>query len=168
MREQHCDLELNTSTAYISIHTPKFSFLLHTLSLSTTPQPFPYTPTPPSFLLSNKQRLTHPAAFTILLLLSAALGVSPPDYTLPSYAQSDKALHFVAFFALTTCFYWILETSRRKVLQVTFIVVTLGLGVASEVVQGMLPVSSHTFGLLLRMGGWRDTRGERDREGRGS
>ncbi|KNG47636.1 hypothetical protein TW65_05705 [Stemphylium lycopersici] len=78
-------------------------------------------------------------AFIGLIFISAAAGFSPPDYKIPSYKQSDKALHFVAFFLLTLCFYWILETSRRKVLQLTFTVCTLGLGMASEVVQGLLP-----------------------------
>jgi VanZ family protein len=77
----------------------------------------------------------------LLLVFSAAAGFSPPDYKIPSYKQSDKVLHFIAFFLLTLTFYWILETSRRKVLQITFTVCTLGLGCVSEVVQGLLPVS---------------------------
>ncbi|CAN9298948.1 unnamed protein product [Alternaria alternata] len=80
-------------------------------------------------------------AFVALIFISAGAGFSPPDYKIPSYKQSDKALHFLAFFLLTLCFYWILETSRRKVLQLTFTVCTIGLGIASEVVQGLLPVS---------------------------
>ncbi|KAF1837932.1 hypothetical protein BDW02DRAFT_565436 [Decorospora gaudefroyi] len=80
------------------------------------------------------------AAFAALLLVSAAAGFSPPDYKIPSYKQSDKALHFIAFFLLTLAFYWILETSRRKVLQLTFTLCTFGLGIASEVVQGLLPI----------------------------
>ncbi len=80
----------------------------------------------------------HVAAFAGLIIISAAAGFS--DYSLPSYKQSDKVLHFVAFFLLTLTFYWILETSRRKVLQITIIVCTIGLGIASEVVQGLLPV----------------------------
>ena len=84
--------------------------------------------------------LTATGAFAALILIAAAAGFSPSDYSIPSYKQSDKALHFVAFFLLTVAFYWILETSRRKVLQFTFLVCTLGLGVASEVVQGLLPV----------------------------
>ncbi|RMZ70492.1 hypothetical protein GMOD_00000592 [Pyrenophora seminiperda CCB06] len=79
-------------------------------------------------------------AFLGLIFISSAAGFSPPDYKIPSYKQSDKALHFIAFFLLTLCFYWILETSRRKVLQLTFTVCTIGLGVASEVVQGLLPI----------------------------
>jgi len=79
-------------------------------------------------------------AFIGLIFVSAAAGFSPSDYKIPSYKQSDKALHFIAFFLLTFCFYWILETSRRKVLQLTFTVCTIGLGVASEVVQGLLPI----------------------------
>jgi VanZ family protein len=61
-------------------------------------------------------------------------------------------LHFIAFFLLTLTFYWILETSRRKVIHYTLIVITLGLGVASEVVQGLLPVS-----MLVSPGGDRPT-----------
>ncbi|KAF1973534.1 hypothetical protein BU23DRAFT_554159 [Bimuria novae-zelandiae CBS 107.79] len=81
------------------------------------------------------------AAFAALIFISAAGGFAPPKYNVtPTYKQSDKALHFVAFFLLTLTFYWILETSRRKVLQLTFMVVTLGLGVASEVIQGLLPI----------------------------
>jgi VanZ family protein len=85
--------------------------------------------------------LTPPAAFVLLIFISAAAGFTPPDYTIPTYKQSDKVLHFIAFFLLTLTFYWILETSRRKVLQLTFTVCTLGLGCVSEVVQGLLPVS---------------------------
>jgi len=80
------------------------------------------------------------AAFVLLLFFSAAAGFSPPDYKIPSYKESDKVLHFVAFFLLTLTFYWIFETARRKVLQLTFTVVTLGLGCVSEIVQGALPI----------------------------
>jgi len=80
------------------------------------------------------------AAFIAICLLSALLGFSPSDYKIPTYKQSDKALHFLAFFAVTVTFYWILETNRRKVIQLTFGVCTLGLGVASEVVQSLLPI----------------------------
>jgi VanZ family protein len=78
----------------------------------------------------------------LLIFISAAAGFSPPDYKIPNYKQSDKVLHFVAFFLITLSFYWVLETSRRKVLQLTFTVCTIGLGCISEVVQGLLPVSS--------------------------
>ncbi|KAL1601718.1 hypothetical protein SLS60_006633 [Paraconiothyrium brasiliense] len=80
-------------------------------------------------------------AFAALIFISAAGGFAPQEYNVtPSYKQSDKALHFIAFFLLTLTFYWILETSRRKVVQYTLVVVTLGFGVASEVVQGLLPI----------------------------
>ncbi|CAG5147013.1 uncharacterized protein ALTATR162_LOCUS1969 [Alternaria atra] len=100
-------------------------------------------------------------AFVALIFISAGAGFSPPDYKIPSYKQSDKALHFIAFFLLTLCFYWILETSRRKVLQLTFTVCTIGLGVASEVVQGLLPIHrdfdyydivANVLGSLLALG----------------
>jgi hypothetical protein len=94
-----------------------------------------------------------PGAFAALIFISAAGGFAPQEYNVtPSYKQSDKALHFIAFFLLTLTFYWILETSRRKVIHYTLIVITLGLGVASEVVQGLLPVS-----MLVSPGGDRPT-----------
>ena len=40
---------------------------------------------------------------------------------------------------LTTCFYWILDTSRRRNLNLTLIVCTGILGVGSEFLQGFLP-----------------------------
>ncbi|OAK95043.1 hypothetical protein IQ06DRAFT_259187 [Phaeosphaeriaceae sp. SRC1lsM3a] len=80
------------------------------------------------------------AAFIGLIFISAAAGFSPPDYSIPTYKQSDKVLHFIAFFLITLSFYWILETSRRKVVQLTFTLCTLGLGCISEVAQGLLPI----------------------------
>ncbi|KAF2641305.1 hypothetical protein P280DRAFT_517510 [Massarina eburnea CBS 473.64] len=79
-------------------------------------------------------------AFVALVFISAAAGFSPPEYSVPNYKQSDKALHFVAFFLLTFTFYWIIETNRRKVVQITFTACTVGLGCASEIVQGLLPI----------------------------
>jgi VanZ family protein len=86
---------------------------------------------------------TSPAAFLVLLLLSA-FGVLLPHSSLPStpaapFSQSDKVLHFLTFFALTATFYFILDATRRRVLHLTLLVCTLGLGVGSEVVQGLLP-----------------------------
>ena len=80
--------------------------------------------------------------------------------TIPTIKQSDKVLHFITFFLLTVsspvveqvsvassyvlqiCFYWILETNRRRNLQLTIFVCTVVLGVGSEILQGLLPVSS--------------------------
>ena len=83
-----------------------------------------------------------------ICVIAAVAGFSPPGYELPTYKQSDKALHFIAFFLLTITFYWILETSRRKVIQLTFTVCTVGLGVASEIIQGLLPVRKVKKGAL--------------------
>ncbi|KAF2737964.1 hypothetical protein EJ04DRAFT_460281 [Polyplosphaeria fusca] len=86
-------------------------------------------------------RIRKPFAggFIGICAVAALAGFSPQNYKLPSYKQSDKVLHFIAFFALTFAFYWILETNRRKVLQLTFTVCTIGLAFASEIVQGLLP-----------------------------
>ncbi|KAK5130820.1 hypothetical protein LTR08_001654 [Meristemomyces frigidus] len=77
------------------------------------------------------------ASFVALLLAAAYLGLSTPK--IPQYGQSDKGLHFLTFFLLTLTFYWILETSRKRVLHLTLVVCTAGLSIGSEVVQALLP-----------------------------
>jgi len=80
----------------------------------------------------------YPAiGFGILVLASAYLGLAPS--IISSYKQSDKVLHFITFFLLTLCFYWILETTRRKNIQLTLLVCPGVLGVGSEIVQALLP-----------------------------
>jgi len=81
---------------------------------------------------------TYPAvAFAVLILASAYLGLAPS--TIPSYQHSDKLLHFITFLLLTACFYWTIETNKRKNLQLTFVVCTAGLGVGLEFAQAFLP-----------------------------
>ena len=86
--------------------------------------------------------LTTAAAFLILFALSAFGGLLPhsslPTTAVP-FAQTDKLLHFLTCFGLTLTFYFILDTSRRRVLHLTLAVCTLGVGVGSEVIQGLLP-----------------------------
>jgi VanZ family protein len=86
--------------------------------------------------------MTAAAAFLILFALSAFGGLLPnssiPKPAAP-FAQSDKVIHFLTCFALTLTFYFILDTSRRRVLHLTLGVCTLGVGVGSEIVQGLLP-----------------------------
>lgn len=96
-----------------------------------------------------------------VLLFAAFAGLTPADskYKIPNYKQSDKVLHFLTFFLLTVSFipgsvfkdiaemlqllfYWILETNRRRNLQLTLVVCPVILGLGSEVVQGILPVRS--------------------------
>jgi len=92
-------------------------------------------------------RIPFAAAFLILFALSAFGGLLPhsslPEPTAP-FAQSDKVVHFLTCFALTLTFYFILDASRRRVLNLTLGVCTLGVGVGSEVVQGLLP-NDRTF-----------------------
>ncbi|EKG16920.1 VanZ-like protein [Macrophomina phaseolina MS6] len=76
-------------------------------------------------------------AFVVLCLLASAAGFGRSQ--LPQYKQSDKVLHFVTFFLLTLCFYWIIETNRRRVIHLTLFVCPLALGVGSEIIQGILP-----------------------------
>ncbi|KAF2087189.1 hypothetical protein K490DRAFT_73990 [Saccharata proteae CBS 121410] len=76
-------------------------------------------------------------AFAALCILAGFAGLGRQQ--LPQYKQSDKVLHSVTFFLLTLCFYWILETNRRRILHLTLFVCTFLLGVGSEIVQGLLP-----------------------------
>jgi VanZ family protein len=86
-------------------------------------------------------------AFIALLLLSSSAGLLPHS-ALPSApdnvrdripANTDKVAHFLCFFALSATFWFILDTSRRRILHLTLVVCTLVLGVGSEVAQGLLP-----------------------------
>lgn len=83
-------------------------------------------------------RKTFAAGFAGLCCIAAFLGLAPQT-SIPQFKQSDKVLHVVTFFLLTLCFYWILDTSRRRAVHITLVVCTAGLSVGSEVVQALLP-----------------------------
>ncbi|KAK9386627.1 VanZ like family-domain-containing protein [Lipomyces mesembrius] len=78
-------------------------------------------------------RKSFAAAFVLLLLLSAYLGFAPIDL------QHDKLVHFLAFFTLTTLFYWIVDTTRRRLINATIIVCIVLGGIGSEFVQSFVP-----------------------------
>ncbi|CAD6503022.1 BgTH12-02693 [Blumeria graminis f. sp. triticale] len=59
---------------------------------------------------------------------------------------NEKILHSIIFFILTTSFYWILDTSRRRSFNFTLLVCTGVLGIGSEFLEGFLP-NSHPFNL---------------------
>ncbi|MCJ1233099.1 hypothetical protein MMC14_001054 [Varicellaria rhodocarpa] len=82
-------------------------------------------------------RLPFAASFTILLLLSAYLGLTPLN--LSTSPVNDKLLHLLTFFLLTLTFYWILDTTRRRALNITFPLITAFFGIASEFLQAFLP-----------------------------
>ncbi|KAK3487138.1 hypothetical protein B0T13DRAFT_117165 [Neurospora crassa] len=89
-------------------------------------------------------RMPFAGIFAALLLLSAYAGLSSlhmPQGTL----LNDKTLHFFVFFLLTVTFYWILDTTRRRILHLTLSVVTLGMGVGSEFVQAAIPNNGREF-----------------------
>ncbi|KAH9819886.1 VanZ domain-containing protein [Teratosphaeria destructans] len=82
-------------------------------------------------------RIRQPFAGLYIIATAAYLGLSTQK--IPQYGQSDKGLHFITFFLLTITFYWILETSRRRVINLTLIVCTAGLSIGSELVKAFLP-----------------------------
>ncbi|KAK2754065.1 hypothetical protein FQN54_007234 [Arachnomyces sp. PD_36] len=94
-------------------------------------------------------RIRYPfaGAFTILILISAYIGLLPhnvsdpssPGSSIPANLQpNDKLLHLVTFFFLSLAFYWIPDTSRRRAMNLTLISCTVSLGVGSEIVQHFL------------------------------
>lgn len=95
-----------------------------------------------------------------LLLLFAAGYAGLTSLQLGQYVN-DKVLHFVTFFILTTVFYWIVDTTRRRTLHMTAVVCTLILGIGSEFVQSFLPndrdfdiydIAANLVGSLLGLG----------------
>jgi len=81
-------------------------------------------------------RLPFAGAFLLLLLVSGYLGLSSLQL---GHIINDKVLHGLTFFILTTVFYWIADTTRRRNLNFTLLVCTAVLGVGSEFLQGALP-----------------------------
>ncbi|TVY59603.1 Uncharacterized protein LSUE1_G009020, partial [Lachnellula suecica] len=82
-------------------------------------------------------RLPFAGAFLFLALTAAYAGLS--SLQLDNSILNDKLLHAVTFFLLTTCFYWILDTSRRRALNLTLLICPGLLGVGSEFLQELLP-----------------------------
>ncbi|KAI8631506.1 hypothetical protein F5Y19DRAFT_397808 [Xylariaceae sp. FL1651] len=80
-------------------------------------------------------RLPFAGVFFLLCLLAGYAGLS----SLQLDTTYDKALHAITFFILTTVFYWVIDTSRRRTLNLTLVVCTVILGVGSEFLQELLP-----------------------------
>ncbi|KAK2589856.1 hypothetical protein QQS21_012465 [Conoideocrella luteorostrata] len=81
-------------------------------------------------------RLPFAGVFLLLLLIAGYAGLTKLQLGL---YVNDKALHVLTFFVLTIVFYWIVDTNRRRTLNMTLVVCTLCLGVGSEFVQSFLP-----------------------------
>ncbi|CAK7272856.1 hypothetical protein SEPCBS57363_005357 [Sporothrix epigloea] len=87
-------------------------------------------------------RLPFAGIFFLLLLVAGYAGLSSLQL---GGIVNDKTLHFVTFFFLTVAFYWIVDTNRRRTLNMALVVCTGGLGVGSEVLQGLLPDNGRVF-----------------------
>ncbi|KAI1210208.1 uncharacterized protein F4807DRAFT_73090 [Annulohypoxylon truncatum] len=81
-------------------------------------------------------RLPFAGVFFLLCLLAGYAGLSSLQL---DTIVNDKVLHFITFFLLTVAFYWIIDTNRRRTLNLTAVVCTICLGVGSEFLQGFLP-----------------------------
>lgn len=80
--------------------------------------------------------MRHPGAFFVLLLIAAYVGLSKLQL---GGLINDKLLHVIAFFILTLVFYWVIDTNRRRLMNMTIVVCTLILGIGSEFLQSFLP-----------------------------
>ncbi|KAG0642861.1 hypothetical protein HOY80DRAFT_568192 [Tuber brumale] len=94
------------------------------------------------FLLTNRRgrtnmRVRTPFAIAFILLSLFSLWLGTTTAPIP---VNDKFLHYAVFFVLTTSFYWILDTSRRRVFNLTFFICTLFLSIFSEFLQTLLSV----------------------------
>ncbi len=79
--------------------------------------------------------ISAPGAFLLTLLAAGWGGLTSIQVS----QVNDKFVHFVTFFVLTLTFYWILDTTRRRTLNLTLLLVTVGLGLGSEALQAILP-----------------------------
>jgi hypothetical protein len=87
--------------------------------------------------------LTPLGAFLFLCATAGYVGLS--SLQLDNFPVDDKVLHALTFFILTTCFYWILDTSRRRNLNFTLLICTGVLGVGSEFLQEFVPNNDRHF-----------------------
>ena len=71
-----------------------------------------------------------------MLLIAGYAGLTPLQ--LGAYVD-DKLLHLITFFIITVVFYWVVDTNRRRTLNMTLMVCTLLLGIGSEFLQSFLP-----------------------------
>ncbi|EJT75846.1 hypothetical protein GGTG_05775 [Gaeumannomyces tritici R3-111a-1] len=81
-------------------------------------------------------RLPFAGGFFFLLLIAGYAGLTSLQL---GHLINDKLLHFLTFFVLTIVFYWIVDTNRRRTLNLTLTVCTGALGVGSEFLQAILP-----------------------------
>ena len=79
--------------------------------------------------------MTLAGAFLFINLVAGYLGLT--SVQVPQI--NGKVLHFFTFFLSTLTFYWIFDTSRRRVLNLTLLAITGIGGVGSEVLQAFLP-----------------------------
>ncbi|KAL8960637.1 MAG: hypothetical protein Q9193_002693 [Seirophora villosa] len=73
---------------------------------------------------------------------------------------NSQVLHLITFFLLTLTFYWILDTTRRRLLNFTLLFITVALGLGSEALQLILPnsrypdpvnIAANIFGSLVAL-----------------
>jgi VanZ family protein len=82
------------------------------------------------------QLIFFAGVFFLLCLVAGYAGLTSLQL---DYYVNDKVLHLLTFFLLTIVFYWIVDTNRRRTLNLTLVVCTLILGVGSEFLQSFLP-----------------------------
>ncbi|RKF64358.1 Uncharacterized protein C11E3.10 [Erysiphe neolycopersici] len=92
-------------------------------------------------------RIRLPFAGSFLFLIAITGYASFSTYK-PGEIVSNEPLHAITFFILTTCFYWILDTSRRRSFNLTLLVCTGFLGVGFGFIQSLLS-NGHALDLYV-------------------
>lgn len=90
-------------------------------------------------------RLPFAGVFFVLLVIAGYAGLTSLQL---GGIVNDKLLHAVTFFLLTVVFYWIVDTNRRRTLNMSLIVCTGGLGIGSELLQAAIPNNGRVFDVL--------------------
>ncbi|EFX00814.1 vanz-like protein [Grosmannia clavigera kw1407] len=84
-------------------------------------------------------------AFCVLLVVAGYAGLSSLQL---GHLINDKLLHLVTFFVLSVVFYWIVDTNRRRALNLAVGVCVFGLGIGSEVLQAVIPNNGREFDVM--------------------
>jgi flagellar biosynthesis protein FliP len=94
------------------------------------------------FLLTLEQSAPRLCVLVSLLrrVRADARGFTPH----PTSAVNDKIQHFLIFFLLTLVFYWVVDTTKRRLLNMT-IIFSLAMDIGSEILQSFITVQPKSW-----------------------
>ena len=104
--------------------------------------------------------------FLTFFLLTVSISYSSRPFCFSSISKAPclvppRSGFYLTPFPFQVTFYWILDTTRRRTLNLTLLIVTFGLGLGSEIVQGLLlndrifdplDIAANLIGSLIAVG----------------